>query len=137
MNFDIAAIEAAADATFDVVVGTRDTGEPVGFKVRGTGSDAYAKAQRAIEVRAVKESAARKQPLNLATDEGANRAVVGGEEAKRLILEACIVDWFGFSIDGKPAKFTPENLQRVLRAKPEWGARLLREIQNDANFMTG
>ena len=137
MNFEIAALESAATATFDVVVGKTDKGEPVGFRVLGSSSEPYAKARRDVEVMAVQASANRKAPLDLTTNEGAAQAVDKGEQAKSAMLNACVVDWFGFTMDGKPAKFSAENLSRVLKVKPDWTDRLVREIENDANFTKG
>jgi len=137
MNFDLTAIEASTRSTFDVEVGNRDDGSPVGFKVLGPGSEEYAKADRAIQLLNVKEAAARKVTVNLETDEGAGVIVDGSEKRRQVVIDQCVVGWYGFTIDDKPAEFTPANLARVLRARPNWVRRLVAAIEDEANFVAG
>lgn len=138
MQFDIAALEAATSKTFDVVVGTRDDGGRVGFTVVGSASEQYQTAIRAIDLLNVKESAARKSTVDMASDAGAEIVVDGGAKRRDLLLDACVVEWFGFTLGAnEPAPFTPENFRRVMKAKPTWRLRLLTAIEDDANFAAG
>lgn len=138
MNFDINALEAATRNTFDVEVGKRDNGDPVGFRVLGSSSEEYQKVDRAIQVLNVKESAARRKLVDMETDEGAQVVVDGGAKRRDMIIEACVVDWFGFTLgESEPAPFTAENLARVLKAKPNWRLRIVAEIENEGNFTGG
>lgn len=141
MKFDIDAIEQSTRNTFDVVVGHQDVngtpGDPVGFKVLGPGSDEYIAAEREIQIMNVKEAALRKSTVDLSTDDGATLVVDGSDKRRRLILEKCVVGWFGFMQGDQPAEFTPENFARILRRRPQWAVRLLSEIENEANFAGG
>ncbi len=137
MNFDIDAIEASAAATFDVVVGQRDDGTPVGFRVIGAGSEQYSKAKRETELLAIKAAAANKVMIDMTTDEGAAKIADGSEKSRQIVLRHCIVDWFGFTVGGETAPFTLEMVSKVLNAKPGWATQILREIDNDSNFSVG
>ncbi len=138
MNFDINALEAAASKTFDVKVGERDDGSPVGFRVLGPSSEQYQQAEREIEILATKESAARKKMVDMTTDEGAEVVVDGMAKSRDLLIKSCVVGWFGFTEgETKPLDFTPANLERVLRAKPVWRKVIVAAIESEANFAEG
>lgn len=144
MNFDIEDLEQMRERTFDVIVGRRDPvdgaaeGEPVGFRVVGAASELYRKANRAFDVATVKAAAQRGAPLDVKTDAGAEAVVESGEQRRDAIVSACVVDWFGFTVGNTtPFPFSAENLDRVLRAKPEWRDVLFAQIVNDANFIKG
>lgn len=142
--FDIEDLEAMKARTFDLVVGRRDpsdadpAGAPVGFKVVGASSVEFQRAQRAHEVLSTKLAAQRGVPLDAKTDDGAETLVASGESRRNLIVSECVVDWFGFTVGRtEPFAFSKENLERVLRAKPEWRDALFLAITNEANFTPG
>lgn len=141
MRFDIDAIEESTRNTFDVVVGYQDKdgmpGDPVGFKVLGPGSDEYLKAERAIQLLNVKEAAIRKSAVDLSTDDGAAIVVDGAARRRNLMIDHCVVGWFGFMQGDQPAEFSLERLHKILRARPSWVLRLSAEIENEANFAVG
>lgn len=141
MRFDIDAIEESTRNTFDVVVGYQDKdgmpGDPVGFKVLGPGSDEYLKAERAIQLLNVKEAAIRKSAVDLSTDDGAAIVVDGAARRRNLMIDHCVVGWFGFMQGDQPAKFSLERLHKILRARPSWGLRISAEIENEENFAVG
>lgn len=137
MKFDIEQMESAAGKTFDVVVGERDDGSPVGFRVLGPDSDEFQQAERDIEMLGVKESAAMKKGVDITTDEGAATVVEGAQKSRDFFVKRCTVGWFGFTINGEEAEFTPENFGRVLAAKPAWRRRILRAIEDEENFAAG
>ena len=127
----------SAGKPFDVIVGKREDGSPVGFRVLGPGSDEYERAEREIQLLNVKETAARNTRTDLTTDEGAARVVDGGARRRKLLIDGCVVDWFGFTTgpDDAPLAFSRENLARVLKARPQWQARLVAAIEDEANFI--
>ena len=137
MNFDIEEIESSRDKTFDVVVGSLEDGTPVGFRVLGTASDQYQKARRATELVGVKIAASSKTTIDMSTDKGAEKLVDGTARSRRIIVDHCVVGFFGFTMGGQPAEFSPANLDRLLKARPNWVEVLAREIENDANFTGG
>jgi len=137
VNFDLDAIDDSKQSTFDVVVGNLDNGGTVGFRVLGTGSNEYQKARREVELFNVKQSAQSRKRLDMATNDGAEFVVDTAEKNRVVILNACIVDWFGFTLGGARAELNEENLSRVFKARPGWAEIVLREIENDANFIKG
>lgn len=141
MKFDIDLIEQSTRNTFDVIVGYQDRdggiGDPVGFKVLGPGSEEYAKAERAIQLLNVKEAAMRKSAVDLASDEGAAVVVDGAALRRSVMIDHCVVGWFGFLKGNDSAAFDFMSLRRVLRARPGWVARISAEIENEANFDQG
>lgn len=139
MNFDINAIESSAQATFNVDVGKRDDGSPVGFTIVGTGSAEYLKADRAIQLLNVKEAANRDgRPIDTKSDDGAQYVVDGSERRREIVLSHCVVGWYGFTLgQTEVAPFTPETFSRVMRAKPQWARLLSDAIENESNFASG
>lgn len=138
MNFDIAALEAATTRTFDLKVGERDDGSPVGFRLLGPSSEQYLAAAREVKIFVTKESAARNKRIDVSTDEGAATVVDGGDRSRDLIISRCVVGIFGFTEgEDKPLPFTPENLERILRAMPAWRDTIYAAIENEANFSAG
>ena len=135
--FDIDKIEASAQNTFDLNVGQDEEGRPVGFRVVGTASEQYERADRAIQLMNVKEMSQREGPLDLSTDDGAEIAVEGGAQRRDIIIRECVVDWFGFTANGEPAPFNQENLERILKRRPQWRTKILAAIEDDANFTGG
>jgi hypothetical protein len=141
MNFDLKDIEESTRKTVDVIVGHLEAkeglGDPVGFKVLGPGSDEYEAAERTIQLLNIKEAAARHKAVDMTSDEGAAIAVDGGEARRQVMIDKCVVGWFGFLDEGKPAEFTPENLARLFKARPAWRRRVLAAIEDEAAFTGG
>lgn len=138
MKFDIAALEAATTMTFDLKVGERNDGSPVGFRVLGPSSEQYLSAAREVKISVTKESAVRNKRIDMSTDEGAALVVDGGDRSRDLIISRCVVDIFGFTEgEDKPLPFTPQNLERILRAMPPWRDAIYAAIENEANFTAG
>jgi hypothetical protein len=149
LKFDIEAIEKSTTNTVDVVVGHWDDEEKdgdgkvtkeatkVGFKVLGPASEEFAAVKRDIEIFNVKEAALRKSVLDLTTDDGAAVIVDGGDKRQAMLIEKCVVDWFGFTTKGKAAAFSKENLARVLKASPMWRRRIVNAIDDEAAFIAG
>ena len=137
MKFDIDSIEASASNTFDVNVGQRADGTPVGFTVVGPGSEQYAQADRAIQLINVKEAATRNGEVDMTTDDGAAVVVDGSARRKVEILRHCVIGWHGFTKGDQPAEFNVEDLERMLSRRRDWIMALLAAIEDEANFETG
>jgi hypothetical protein len=146
MNFDLDALEQSTRNTIDVSLGHQTKldkdgntvkGDPVGFKVLGPCSDEYREADRAIQVLNIKEAAIRKAAVDLETDEGATVVVEGGDNRRKLLIDKCVVGWFGFTDKGKPAEFSKENVARALKARPMWARRLVAAIEDESAFIGG
>lgn len=144
MNFDLDAIELSASATFDLVIGHNEDKTPAGFRIVGTASDEYAAAARRIELLNVKEAAARSKAdegkaseLDMTTDDGASQVVDSTDTRRMIIIEACVVGWFGMRRGAAEAEFTVDGLRRLLTLRPLWVRKISDAIENDANFMKG
>lgn len=138
MDFSIEALEASSRITFSVDVGRRDDGSAVGFVVVGPNSEEYTRAEREIQLLTVREAARRGEPTNLDTAEGAAQVAEGADRRRDAILRHCVVGWHGFTIgESAAADFTPENVARVLKARPHWARRLLAAINDEGNFTAG
>lgn len=134
---DIDDLEASAAAVYDVVVMGKGTKSPTGFRVMGSSSPQYTEAKREIEIINIKAYAEKKTQPAIESDEGAQLAAQGAERLKMALIRRCVVDWFGFTKGGEAVPFSGESLERVLKAKPAWVDVLVREIEDDANFMKG
>lgn len=136
---DIESMEKAAESAAEVVVGKSKDGQNVGFFILGLNSQAYMKAKREIEIEQIKFVASHRAdtggPIDLATHGGAVVAKEQQERFRAMILDACVVDWFGFSVAGQPAPFTKENLERVLKSFPSLRDRLHAEIEKEDAFL--
>ena len=130
------ALESASRTTFDVEVGKDSEGSPVGFRVLGTASEEYQQAERAAQIASVQVSAARRKAVDMETEAGAAEVVDSANRRADRVLEACVVDWFGFG-DGEATPFSVEGLRRVLKARPAWRDVILAAIEDDGNFTKG
>ena len=139
MKYDVDAILDSGSKPFNVDVGQRDDGAPVGFVVLGTSSEAYAKADREIQLINVKQAGSRKGiALDSTTDEGAAFIVDGTEEFKDIVFKHCVLDWYGFTKgETEPAEFSMELFLKLIRARPLWARKLLVSIEDEANFVVG
>lgn len=138
MKFDIESLKRAAQSSYDVVVGTREDGSPVGFTVVGQGSEQFARAERAVQVMNIMDISARKASVDSSTEDGAVMVYEGSQKRQRVILQECVIRWYGLTNeDGSDFPLTPENLQLVLTIKPQWMEQLMAAINNEANFAPG
>lgn len=138
MNFDINDLASTAQLTYDVQVGQRDDGSPVGFKVLGQASEEYDRAEREVQVLNVREATERRSPADIDSEEGAERWAAGVAARRQIVIKHCVVGWYGFTIgQDQPAEFNAENLARVLGARKDWVRRLANAIETEANFTKG
>ncbi|MFS2047567.1 hypothetical protein ACEN9J_03165 [Variovorax sp. Varisp41] len=140
MNFDISAIEQSANVVHEVLVGHLPDGPEgapgtkVGFRVVGPASDQYQAVDREIQIVNVRDAVKQRATLDLKTDKGAELVVDTGADRRLRIVRACTVGWYGFKDGGQDFPFTPENLDRMLKARPNWVNRLIAAIEDEANF---
>jgi len=139
-RFDLDTIQESTNTTFDLVVGNLPAakdgtpGAKVGFTLKGPGSAEFTKVERDIQIANIKTANNRKNPLDLATEEGAATVVDKGDEQRDMIIFACTVGWFGFTKGDQPAEFTQENLAAVLKARPHWARLIINAINEASNF---
>jgi len=138
MITDIDAIEKSTRTTIDVEIGKNDkTGDTILFKVLGPGSDEYIAAERSIQILNIKEAALRRSTIDLTSEEGATVVADGADRREWMKIHKCVVGWAGFTLGGKPAPFTPENLEKVLKARPMWARQIISKIEDEAAFSGG
>lgn len=140
---NIVEMEKGAEKVHEVIVGYKKTGDgsrgdPIGFRVLGLGSEAYRSADRQCQIMNVQDAAKRKDvKTDLETYKGAEMIVDGSEIRRQIILNHCLVGWFGFTDEVGEAEFTPENVARVFKVRPTWPAFIVAAIEDEANFIEG
>lgn len=136
MNFDIDQLAQTTERNYRVVIGHNpgEQPEPVGFTVVGPASDQFRAAERAISILNIMDAEKRKVALDLSREDDAGKMFDGMESRREVLLEHCVVGWFGFRKGDEPAPFNAENLKAVLRSRPHWAKRLVGEIESATNF---
>lgn len=143
MTFDIEKMAAQAEQTIKVPVGTFTdaTGAEVevGFTVYGPSSEAYRKADRALQVAATERSLAqrKKQTAEPTDAELAERVVAATEQAHEVLLEHCVAGWYGFRAGDVEAPYTVANMRAVLAVHPKWKKVLVNQIEDELAFTAG
>jgi len=136
MSFDIDQLSETTERSYRVIIGHNpgDVPEPVGFIVVGPASDQFRAAERAISIQNIIEAEKRKVSLDLSREEDAGKMFDGMESRREVLLEHCVVGWFGFRKGAEEAPFNRDNLKAVLRSRPHWAKRLVAEIETATNF---
>ena len=139
MNFDIDKLTDSASHVHRVVMGHNPAKEgqepePAGFEVVGPASQQFQAAERAVAVQNVLAAEKRKVALDLSRPEDAAKMMDAMEVNRELVLEHCVVGWFGFYRGTESVPFSKEDLKNVLRARPDWAKRLVNEIEDRVNF---
>jgi hypothetical protein len=121
--------------TFDVSVKEDIDGNTLsGFKIVGKDSQEYRLITSYIRRENIKRSAKRQQAIDTKTDVGAEQLGSILDENDFAIAEAVTVGWYGFNVEGAPASFDKSKLPSIFSKKPTWQAKILAELNKDANF---
>ena len=140
---------AEAEAAFNALFQGEGTPAQMGgflmaLRTRGETVDEYAAAARRIELLNVKEAAARSKAdegkaseLDMTTDDGASQVVDSTDTRRMIIIEACVVGWFGMRRGAAEAEFTTDALRRLLALRPLWVRKISDAIEDGAKFMQG
>lgn len=137
MNFDLAQMEQDRGATFRVVVGRTPDGTEAGFVVVGPNSPQYEQADRKIQVMNIMEAGQRKRLVDAADPKDAEAIAEGAQRRKLVLVEACVVDWFGITDGGQDVPYSVEALRRLLKVRPTFVSRIIEAIETEANFSVG
>lgn len=150
MNFDLDQIQATRQNTYRLVLGTNleFKDEEVGFTVVGPNSVEYQKATHDAAVAGVQAAhlrlEAEKVDEKLAkarntpgSREHAEMFIERTDQSNDLVVDACVVGWFGFRRGPELVEFNRKDLKDLLDARPGWRARVLRVIEDSENFNAG
>lgn len=138
MDFDIDKLEESASTVFNVDVGRRSDGAPVGFIVLGTNSPQYAEIDRKLQIKNVMQAALRgNADFDMKSEEGATLVIDGTNQRRDAIIAACVTGWYGFKSGEADAEFSKDSLAKVLKHKSSWSKKLIEAIDNEGNFAQG
>jgi hypothetical protein len=135
-GFDLENLDAdTGPAVYKVSVIDDDDGNPQsGFIIVGKNSEQYQEAVKKIRIRNIKRAAKRKSQLDSSTDAGAEMIARTVDESDRETAMAVVIGWFGFHKSGEPMSFNREVVARMFKKYPQWQAKVLSELEVDANF---
>lgn len=106
-----------------------------GFIIVGKNSPQYMESTEKTRIGSIMKSAARKRPLDTTTEQGAKilTSTLDNNELNTAI--AVTVDWFGWDVEGKPAQFDRNIVEKMLNKFPTWKAKIINDLDNDGNFI--
>lgn len=120
----------------DVPLQFDQEGNPVdGLKVVGADSDEYQAADRVWKVKSVRKTARRGRLIEASTETGAAELIDQVAKRELAICIACTKAIYGFTVGGKPAELTEENLTEIFRRKPTWRFKVLTAIEAEQPFI--
>lgn len=135
-GFDIDALEDIAEITHRCGVIFDEAGEAIsGFIMVGKNSQENRDAVKKIRIENLARSAARKKAVDTTTEAGAAVVIDAVERTNRAQAVAVVVGWFGFNKGGQPLAFDKTLLEKMFDRCPEWQAKVLTDLENEANFM--
>lgn len=133
---DLASLKEQSSEPIDVPLIFNEDGVPTdGFKVVGVNSKQYQDADRAWRLLNVRR-AAQQQNRNVspATEEGAADIIERVDRREEAIALACVVEIYGFTVDGKPAPLTSDVLKTIFKARPHWRSKVVAAIEAEQTF---
>jgi hypothetical protein len=108
-----------------------------GFKVVGANSEQYQEADRAWKLANVRKSARRGRGIEASTETGARELVDLIAKREAAICAACIVEIYGFTIDGQLAPLHDETLKAIFSRRPTWRAKVVAAVESEQVFTQG
>lgn len=135
-KIDLEQIEASAQATKKVGVAFNEDGEPtVGFIIVGKDSKQYREKAAQLRAKVIRRQANTKEKIDRKTEEGALKldSIVQSNQHEEAV--AVVVGWFGFESGGKPAEFSAELVDKVLKAKPTWREAITLALEDTTGFL--
>jgi len=108
-----------------------------GVKVVGADSKQYQDFERDWQVRSVQRNASRGTSINAATESGAAELVDLMPRREMMICLACVVEIYGFTIDGKPVELNEETLKMLFTARPTWRRKIVNAVEAEQVFIKG
>lgn len=138
-GFDLSNLDAeAGPAVHQVSVIDDLDGNPVsGFIIVGKNSPQYQAAAREIRKDNIKRASKRKTQIDASTDQGAEVIARTVEESDRKTALAVVTGWFGMKQNGQLMSFDKAIVEKMFKKYPQWQAKVLAALEDDANFMKG
>ncbi len=141
MNFDLDSLAASKQTTYRLVVGHNpgDNPEEVGFVIVGPNSEEYDRASREAAIEGIQAAEKRRDqpPAEPGSRESAEQLIERTDSSNRMVIRHCTVDWFGFRRNGELVQFSQNDLDALLKSRPNWRVRILRAIEDSGNFGEG
>lgn len=130
LNMDVAQV------TYRVaVIHDEEGNQKSGFIIVGKNSPQFLNSTRQTRVKNVMKSAARRKPLDTATEEGAKILTSTLDDNELNTAVAVVVDWFGWDVEGRPATFDQSTVEKMLTKFPTWRSKVINDLDNDGNFI--
>jgi len=133
---DLSQLKEQRNDPIDVPLIFNEAGEPTdGFKVVGSNSEQYQKAERDWRLLNIRKSARQgTRASEVGTPEGAAELLDRVDQREAAIAQACIVGIYGFTIDGAPAPLNAETLKAIFDARPMWRTKVIATIESEQVF---
>lgn len=110
-------------------------GQPAsGFKVMGSNSPQYQEADRRWRLANVRKAARRGRGIEASTETGAAELVDLVAKRELAVCVACIVEIYGFTKDGEPAKLNEATLNEIFKARPTWRSKVAAIVESEDGF---
>lgn len=138
-GFDLSNLEVeSGPAVHQVSVIDDLDGNPVsGFVIVGKNSPQYQKVTRDIRIANIKRASKRKGQIDASTDNGAEVIARTVEESDRMTALAVVTGWFGMMQNGQLMSFDKSVVEKMFKKYPQWQAKVLAALEDDANFTKG
>ena len=132
---ELAALQESAEAVIDVPLLHDVNGKATdGVKVVGVNSQKYQEAERAWRVTNLLKTAERGGAIDSTQKAGAEEIVANVNAHRLLIAKACVVEIYGFTINGEKMPLDEKHLDALFAARPSWVARVLNSIEAEDVF---
>jgi hypothetical protein len=137
-GFEVSVLDDATtkQVTFNVAVIKDEDGEDLsGFKIVGKNSPEYQAANNAVRIENIQRASKRSKQIDSSTAEGAALLAKTVASNELTVALACVVDWFGFNMEGAPMDFDKNVVAKMFARYPQWQAMVSNALETDANFM--
>lgn len=135
-GFDLDQLDNDQVITHSVAVLQDDDGNDVtGFIIVGKNSPEYQEASKSVRINNIKRASRRKGQIDSASDVGAALIAKTVEEGDRALALSVVIGWFGMLKNGQLMKFDKEVVAKMFQKYPQWQAKVLAALEDDANFM--
>ncbi len=134
-DFDLQADGSVKESTFKSSMIDDADGNPLtGFIIVGKNSQQCQAASNKVRVNNLMRQSKRNKPVDTATVEGSQIVVNNMLDNEESIALAVIVGWFGFLSEGQEMTFDYALACKLVKARPTWKAKILADLEKDANF---
>jgi hypothetical protein len=135
-GFELSNLEDLDEATVKVPLRFNADGDAIsGFILVGKNSPQFQDAQQKGRIEGIMKGAKRKSALDTTTEAGAKTFADMLSSSDRAVTLACVVDWYGFNLEGAPMKFDRNIVEKLFTKFPNWLTLCTAALDKDSNFM--